>query len=189
MHLWYWLHACSAPPRRWNKPSDVRHRRISESYGWPEVLPPRLDLRSRPGSSSLLACPRPWSRLRRCARLRGHFSIPGFADRKSPISRFYTSIFACCRCGSCQPLLLSHCHVFPFASILARISDFSTLPTLERGRSSQTSICLGVLTLPTRCFTKADTAATSTVRPALGCTTATTRSPHFSSGKPMTAQS
>src|ERR1700733_1165337 len=85
--------------------------------------------------------------------------------------------------------LLSHRHVFPSTSILARISDFSTLPTLERGRSSQTSICLGVLTLPTRCFTKADSAATSTVRPALGCTTATTRSPHFSSGKPMTAQS
>src|SRR5262245_60464978 len=64
-------------------------------------------------------------------------------------------------------------HVFPFASILARISDFSTLPTLERGRSSQTSICFGVLTLPIRCLTKLDTAATSTVRPALGCTTAT----------------
>src|SRR6476660_4222766 len=93
------------------------------------------------------------------------------------------------RFGADYEYLLSHRHVFPFASILARISDFSTLPTLERGRSSQTSICLGVLTLPTRCFTKADTAATSTVRPALGCTTATTRSPHFSSGKPMTAQS
>jgi choline dehydrogenase len=32
--------------------------------------------------------------------------------------------------------------------VLVRISDFSTFPTLERGRSSQTSICLGVLTLP-----------------------------------------
>src|ERR1700676_49335 len=89
----------------------------------------------------------------------------------------------------CYAYLLSHGHVFLFASILARISAFSTLPTLERGRSSQTSICLGVLTLPSRCFTKVDNAATSTVRPALGCTTATTRSPHFSSGKPMTAQS
>src|SRR5258708_22971978 len=72
--------------------------------------------------------------------------------------------------------LLSRRHVFPFASILARISDFSTLPTLERGRSSQTSICLRLLTLPTRCLTQSDTADTSTVRPALGCTTATTRS-------------
>jgi hypothetical protein len=70
--------------------------------------------------------------------------------------------------SSATSTLLSRRHAFPFASILARISDFSTLPTLERGRSSHTSICLGVLTLPTRCFTKADTAATSTVRPALG---------------------
>src|SRR5260221_3453285 len=91
--------------------------------------------------------------------------------------------------GLCHEYLLSHHHVLPFASILARISDFSTLPTLERGRSSQTAICLGVLTLPTRCFTKADNAAISTVRPALGCTTATTRSPHLSSARPMTAQS
>ena len=37
----------------------------------------------------------------------------------------------------------------------ARMSGFSTLPTLERGRSSQTSICFGVLTLPIRCLTKA----------------------------------
>src|SRR5712671_2794574 len=58
----------------------------------------------------------------------------------------------------CYEYLLGHRHVFPFASILARISDFSTLPTLERGRSFQTSICLGVLTLPTRCFTKVNTA-------------------------------
>src|ERR1700739_714170 len=98
-------------------------------------------------------------------------------------------LFSSANADLCYKYLLSHRHVFPFASILARISDFNTLPTLERGRSSQTSICLGVLTLPTRCFTKADSAATSTVRPALGCTTATTRSPHFSSGNPMTAQS
>src|SRR5262245_52662622 len=95
----------------------------------------------------------------------------------------------CVGTGAGYECLPGHRHVFLFASILVRISDFSTLPTLERGRSTQTSICLGVLTLPTCCFTKADTAATSTVRPALGCTTATMRSPHFSSGNPMTAQS
>jgi len=69
-------------------------------------------------------------------------------------------------------------------ALLARRQHFGAdlgfhqhLADLERGRSSHTSICFGVLTLPTRCFTKADTAATSTVRPALGCsTTATTRS-------------
>jgi len=63
-------------------------------------------------------------------------------------------------CGSCLSEYLAGArhHVFPCASILARISDFNTLPTLERGRSSHTSICLGVLTLPTRCFTKSDTA-------------------------------
>src|SRR5258708_8078211 len=66
--------------------------------------------------------------------------------------------------GLCHEYLLSHHHVLPFASILARISDFSTLPTLERGRSSQTSICLGVLTLPTPSSTKAPTTPTPPLR-------------------------
>jgi len=43
----------------------------------------------------------------------------------------------------------------------ARISGFSTLPTLERGRSSQTSICFGVLTLPICCLTKIASSAAS----------------------------
>src|SRR6202022_4052680 len=116
-------------------------------------------------------------------------SLTGRAQSSLVFIRQFSHLAGADHADPCYKYLLSHRHVFPFASILARISDFSTLPTLERGRSSQTSICLGVLTLPTRCFTKADTAATSTVRPALGCTTATTRSPHFSSGKPMTAQS
>src|SRR5207248_6304576 len=61
------------------------------------------------------------------------------------------------RSQTCRKCLLGR-HVFPFASILARISDFSTLPTLERGRSSQTSICFGAFTLPILCLTKLDTA-------------------------------
>ena len=59
-----------------------------------------------------------------------------------------------------------------------------TLPTLERGRSSQTMTCFGVFTLPMRAFTKAITSAPSMSAPRCGCTTATTRSPHLSSGQP-----
>src|SRR2546430_1613357 len=36
----------------------------------------------------------------------------------------------------------------------ALTSTLRTLPTLERGRSGQTSTCLGVLTLPSRSLTK-----------------------------------
>ena len=69
------------------------------------------------------------------------------------------------------------------------MSALRTLPTLERGRSGQTSTCLGALTLPSRSLTKARTSPAVTVRPGSGWTTAVTRSPHFSSGSPTTAQS
>ncbi len=69
------------------------------------------------------------------------------------------------------------------------MSVLSTLPTLERGRSAQTSTCLGALTLPIRSLTKAISSAGSTCCPARSWTTAVTRSPHFSSGSPTTAQS
>ena len=64
------------------------------------------------------------------------------------------------------------------------MSVLSTLPTLERGRSLQTSTCLGALTLPIRALTNAVSSAVSADWPGRSCTTAVTRSPHFSSGQP-----
>src|SRR5690606_29403946 len=61
---------------------------------------------------------------------------------------------------------------------IALISAFNTFPTFDRGRSSQTSICLGVLTLPMRVFTKACTSAGVTDWPGRSCSTAVRRSPH-----------
>ena len=46
------------------------------------------------------------------------------------------------------------------------MSFLSTLPTFERGRSGQISICFGVFTLPMRCLTNAAISAGSTVVPA-----------------------
>ena len=69
------------------------------------------------------------------------------------------------------------------------MSGLSTLPTLDRGRSGQISTCLGALTLPSRSLTKIRTSSEVTLCPARSWTTAVTRSPHFSSGNPMTAQS
>ena len=71
----------------------------------------------------------------------------------------------------------------------ARTSVLSTFPTFERGSSVQTSTCLGAFTLPIRSFTNAISSAASVVAPGLSSTTASTRSPHFSSGRPITAQS
>ena len=45
------------------------------------------------------------------------------------------------------------------AANVSRMSDLSTLPTFERGRSAQTSTCLGALTLPMRSLTNAVTSA------------------------------
>ena len=71
----------------------------------------------------------------------------------------------------------------------ARMSALSTLPTFERGRSAQTSTCLGALTLPIRSLTNAASSSGATGSSPRSCTTAVTRSPHFSSGSPTTAQS
>jgi len=60
---------------------------------------------------------------------------------------------------------------------------------LERGKSAHTSSCLGASTLPSRSLTKARTSSCVTAWPGRSWMTAVTRSPHFSSGSPMTAQS
>ena len=73
---------------------------------------------------------------------------------------------------------------------VALMSVLSTLPTLDRGRSAQTSTCLGALTLPMPLLDEGASARPGRAAPpACSCTTAMTRSPHFSSGRPMTAQS
>ena len=61
-------------------------------------------------------------------------------------------------------------------------SVLRTLPTLDRGRSGQTSTCLGTFTLPRRSLTKARISSPVTVWPGRGWTTAVTRSPHLSPG-------
>ena len=50
------------------------------------------------------------------------------------------------------------------------MSALRTLPTLERGRSGQTSTCLGALTLPSRSLTNARTSPAVTVRPGMAPT-------------------
>jgi probable F420-dependent oxidoreductase len=70
-----------------------------------------------------------------------------------------------------------------------RIVVLRTFLTVERGRSGQTYTCLGAFTLPIRSLANATSSASDSSASACGWTTATTRSPHFSSGSPTTPQS
>ena len=66
--------------------------------------------------------------------------------------------------------------------------DFlSTFPAGLTGSSSANTIDFGAGMLPSSPFTRAISSASVTVAPVLVTTTASTDSPHFSCGTPMTA--